>query len=141
MQVGIWRVDDALPLPCYATPGSAGFDLYCRLDVTVPPGELGRLPANVIVAVPDGYALLVALRSSTPRRKGLLSPHGFGIIDRDYCGPDDEIQIEVYNFGREAVTIRRGERIAQGLLVPVSSCSWVQRKPENHSRGGFGSTG
>ncbi|HAH00862.1 MAG TPA: dUTP diphosphatase, partial [Ktedonobacter sp.] len=72
LEVTIKRVDTSLPLPTYATPGSVGFDLLCRQDTEIAPCTLGLVPANVIVQTPPGYMLLVSLRSSTPRRKGLL---------------------------------------------------------------------
>lgn len=142
MRVAITRIDPSLPLPSYATGGATGFDFYCRLDTGVLPGQIARIPANVIVAVPAGYTLLVALRSSTPLRRGLLIPHGVGIIDQDYRGPNDEIQIQVYNFSSAPVTVRRGDRIAQGLLLPAPHVTWEEVPPEtNASRSGFGSTG
>ncbi len=142
MQVPITRIDRSLPLPTYGSEGAAGFDFTCRVDMDVPPGELARIPANVVVRVPDGYALIIALRSGTPARKGLLSPGGVGVVDRDFCGPDDEIAIQVFNFTDKPVRVERGERIAQGLLVPVESCEWEETAPTSESsRGGFGSTG
>lgn len=140
MRLAITRVDPSLPLPAYGTPGAAAFDFFARQEVTVPPHALAYIPANAIIRVPEGYVLVVALRSSTPGKKGLLSPHGVGIIDRDYCGPEDEIKIEVYNFTEQPSTVYRGERIAQGLLVPVASCEWEEQEPAASSRGGFGST-
>jgi dUTP pyrophosphatase len=141
MRVGITRVDPSLPLPYYATEGAAGFDFYCRLPVEVLPGAVATVPSNVIVAVPDGHVLVVTLRSSTARARGLIIPNGVGIIDRDYCGPDDEIGILVYNTGRDAVMVERGERIAQGLLMPVARLEWEERPASGPSRGGFGTTG
>lgn len=141
MRARITRVDPALPLPRYESAGAAAFDLYARESVTVPPGGLARIPANVIVRVPPGFALLVALRSSTPARKGLLTPNGIGVIDQDYRGPEDEVQIQVYNFTAGPVTVERGERIGQGMLVPVERVEWEEAEPEGPSRGGFGSTG
>ena len=75
LDVTIRRIDKALPLPTYATAGSVGFDLLCREDTEIAPRKLGLVPGNVIVQTPPGYMLLVTLRSSTPRRKGLLIPH------------------------------------------------------------------
>lgn len=142
MRVRLTRIDPDLPLPAYATDGAAALDLYCRQDIVVPPGGLGFIPANVIIAVPAGHVLLVALRSGTPRRTGLISPHGIGIIDRDYCGPDDEIHIQVFNPTAVAVTVHRGDRIAQALLLPVTDVEWEEQEPlRDSSRGGFGSTG
>lgn len=141
MKVPITRIDPSLPLPSCATEGAAGFDFLCRAKVTIEPGQVARLPTNVIIAVPQGYVLILALRSSTPRRKGLLSPGGIGVIDQDFCGPEDEIQVQVYNFTDAPVTVERGDRIAQGLLMPVAHCEWVEGDPRREdSRGGFGSS-
>jgi dUTP pyrophosphatase len=141
IEVEIHRVDAALPLPRYATPGSVGFDLLCRVETTVAPGAIAFLPSNVIVRTPPGYALLIVPRSSTARRTGLVFPHGMGVIDQDYCGPDDEILVQVQNTRAEPVTVARGERIAQGLFVPVATASWREvARPDQPSRGGFGST-
>jgi dUTP pyrophosphatase len=110
--------------------------------MTVGPGELARVPANVVVCVPEGYVLVVTLRSGAPGRKGILHPGGIGVIDPDYCGPEDEIHIQVYNFTDEPVRVERGERIAQGLLMPALHCDWEETEPRSPtSRGGFGSTG
>jgi len=141
VRVRITRLDRSLPLPRYATDGAAGFDLYARHDVTVAPGAIALIPTNVIIAVPDGYTLLVALRSSTPRRKGLIKPNGVGIIDADYAGPADEIQLQVLNITDTPVHIARGERIGQGLIIPLLRADWEEAGPAGRSRGGFGSTG
>jgi dUTP pyrophosphatase len=142
VRVPISRVDPSLPLPRYATEGAAGFDFLCRAEARVEPHSIARIPANVIVCVPKNHVLIVALRSGTPGRKGLLSPGGIGVIDPDYCGADDEIQIQVYNFTSTPVVVERGERIAQGLLVPTVACEWDEADEFTEtSRGGFGSTG
>lgn len=142
MRVAIHRVDPSLPLPEYQTPGSAAFDLAARIDVTVPPRSLARIPSNVIVAVPDGHVIVVVLRSGTPARLGLMMPNAVGIIDQDYRGPEDEILIQVYNFADRPVTVKRGDRIAQALLLPAVRTEWIAHDPAQHpARGGFGSTG
>ncbi|HET7638290.1 MAG TPA: dUTP diphosphatase [Ktedonobacteraceae bacterium] len=141
LDITVKRIDKDLPLPTYATAGAVGFDLLCREDTEVAPRKQGLIPGNVIVRIPPGYMLLLTLRSSTPRRKGLLIPHGVGIIDQDYCGEGDEIMVQVYNFRDEAVTINRGERIAQGLVVPVVRARWQEVEDMGKGRGGFGSTG
>ncbi len=141
LQVTIKRIDTSLPLPTYATAGSVGFDLLCREDTEIAPRMLGRIPANVIVQTPPGYLLLLTMRSSTPQRKGLLIPNGVGIIDQDYCGEGDELMVLVYNFREEAVMVRRGERIAQGIFIPIVRVTWNETDKMRQGRGGFGSTG
>lgn len=141
LQVTIKRIDAALPLPTYATAGSVGFDLLCREDTEIAPRSLELIPSNVIVRIPEGYMLLLTLRSSTPRRKGLLIPNGVGIIDQDYCGEGDELRVQVFNFREEAVTVKRGERIAQGTFIPVMHVTWNEVNEMGQGRGGFGSTG
>jgi dUTP pyrophosphatase len=141
LKVAIKRVDPTLPLPLYATAGSVGFDLYCREDTEIMPRQLARIPANVIVCTPPGYMLLITMRSSTARRKGLLIPNGVGVVDQDYCGEGDELQVSVYNFKDEAVFVRYGERIAQGIFVPIMRVAWQEVAEMGQARGGFGSTG
>ncbi len=141
LQVTITRIDRELPLPTYATAGSVGFDLLCREDTEIEPRKLGRIPGNLIVRTPPGYMLMLTMRSSTARRKGLLIPNGVGIIDQDYCGEGDELMVSVYNFRDEAVSVRRGERIAQGIFVPIMRVTWNEIDDVGQGRGGFGSTG
>ncbi len=142
MKVKIKRIDKDLPLPKYETGGSVGFDILAREDFEIPPKDISMIPSNLIVEVPDKYMLVVASRSSTPMKKGLTPPHGFGIIDHDYCGPEDEIKVLVYNFTSEPVTIKRGEKIAQGVFVRIDKFEWEETDElQGESRGGFGSTG
>jgi dUTP pyrophosphatase len=140
-KVAIKRIDASLPLPVYATAGSVGFDLLCREDIEVLPRHIELIPGNVIVRIPPGYFLLLTLRSSTPRRKNLLIPNGVGIIDQDYCGEGDELKVQVLNFSEEAVQMKKGERIAQGLFLPVIRVEWEEVDEVGPGRGGFGSTG
>ncbi len=141
MQVNIKRIDKTLPLPKYETAGSVGFDLICRESAEIPPHTIVLIPANVIVETPPGYMLMVCLRSSTPRKLGLLMPQGVGIVDNDYCGEADELKIQVYNFTHEVVNVERGSRIAQAVFVRVGIAEWNEVEQMNApSRGGFGST-
>ena len=140
--VRIVRLDPDLPLPQYETHGAVGCDLLVRTDTLVPAGGIALIPTGLIVEVPEGYALIVASRSSTPRKKGLTQPHGIGVIDQDYCGPDDELQIQVQNFMMSDVLVKRGEKIAQGLFVRVDRVAFTEVPAiDRGTRGGFGSTG
>jgi dUTP pyrophosphatase len=142
MRVPITRVDPTLPLPTYATKGSVGFDLIIRTTTTVEAGGMARLPANVIVATPPDYMLLIAVRSSTPRRTGLRLANSIGIVDQDYAGPNDEIHIEVWNPTSAPVVVQRGDRIAQGVFVRIAQADLEEQDIATQpTRGGFGSTG
>ncbi len=142
MKVKIKRIDKELPLPIYETDGSVGFDILAREEKIIKSKETAIIPANIIVEVPKSYMLIVASRSSTPLKKGLMPPHGFGIIDHDYCGPNDEIGVIVYNFKDEDMTVSRGEKIAQGVFVHIDKFEWEEvDEIKEESRGGFGSTG
>lgn len=140
----IKRVDKSLPLPKYETEGSVGFDLVCREHTHVLPGTGAPtlIPGNIIAEIPKGYMIMLCLRSSTPRKFGLVMPQSVGIIDNDYCGEDDEIQIQVYNITDDVVTVERGTRIAQCVLVRVDTPELIEvDEMSDQSRGGFGSTG
>ncbi len=142
MHVSIQRIDPTLPLPEYHTAGAVGFDLITRQTTVIEPGAIGLVPGNVIVKVPEGYALMVLPRSSLPRKKGLVCPHSIGIIDADYHGPEDEVLVQVRNVTDKPVTVERGERIAQGLFVKVEKAVWDEVDGHGaETRGGFGSTG
>lgn len=142
MRVKIKRIDNTLPLPEYQTAGAAAFDLYSREDMTIAPKTIALIPTNIIVEVPKGYMLTVVTRSSTPKKKGLLVPHGIGIIDQDYHGAKDEIILQVYNFTNQEVTVAKGERVGQATFVRVDQAEWAETdEMKKISRGGFGSTG
>jgi dUTP pyrophosphatase len=141
LNVHVKRIDTNLPLPVYTTAGSVGFDLLCREGMEIAPRALGRIPANLIVRTPPGYMLLITMRSSTAQRRGLLIPNGVGVIDQDYAGEGDELIVSVYNFRDEAASVLRGERIAQGIFVPIARVAWNEVEQVGSGRGGFGSTG
>ena len=148
MDIKIKRMDATLPLPQFETKGSVGFDLIARQRTFIEPKRIALIPANVIVQVPEDYMLQISLRSSTPRKLGLIMPHGVGIIDQDYCGPEDEIQIQVYNFTEGPSLVERGARIAQGIFVNIGNSFGPGKKGRfvevdeisEITRGGFGST-
>jgi dUTP pyrophosphatase len=142
MNVKIKRIDISLPLPEYQTSGAVAFDLYSRIDMTVAPKSLGLIPTNLIIETPAGYMLMLASRSSTPKKKGLLVPHGVGIIDQDYCGEKDELLLQVFNFTDQEVAITKGERMGQGVFVKIEQGQWEEvSQMTDPDRGGFGSTG
>lgn len=142
MKVKVKRIDKSLPLPEYMTGGSVCFDLLAREEVKIAPHAVALIPCNIIIETPEGYMFIVVPRSSTPRKKGLLVPHGVGIIDQDYSGPQDEVKFQVLNFTDTPVTVEKSERLAQGCFVPVAKVTFQEvSQVRKKSRGGFGSTG
>ena len=142
MRLKIKRLDPGVGLPQPATHHSAGFDLASAVDLEVPPRSIRLVGTGLVIAVPDGYFLGVFARSSTPLKRGLMVANGVGVIDADYCGPEDEIKVQVLNITDAPVQVARGDRLAQGIVLPCPRIEWEEvtemRVP---TRGGFGSTG
>jgi dUTP pyrophosphatase len=141
MTARIRRLDPEVALPSYQTAEAAGFDLAAREDVRVPPGEVRLIPTGLVIEVPHGCFLGIFARSSTPLKRGLMVANGVGVIDPDYAGPNDEVKVQVVNFTRDEVLVRRGDRIAQGIVIPCVRVEWSEGEVRPTSRGGFGSTG
>lgn len=141
MKVKIKRIDTSIPLPKYETEGSVAIDLLIRVDTTIPPKQIALIPANCIIETPPGYALILAPRSSMPKKRGLNFPHSIGVIDQDYCGTEDEILIQVYNFTDQVVTVNKGDKICQAMFVRVDKVVWEEVDHiDKSTRGGVGST-
>jgi dUTP pyrophosphatase len=142
MRLKIKRLDPTIPLPAYGTDEAAGFDLAAAHDASVPAGRIVLIRTGLIIEVPTGHCLAIFARSSTPLKRGLLVANGVGIVDPDYCGPNDEVMIQVLNFTAADVHVRRGDRLAQGIVLPAPRVHWAEvdeiRQP---TRGGFGATG
>jgi dUTP pyrophosphatase len=136
------RLDPGLPLPAYAHPGDAGADLCAADDVVLPPGGRATVGTGVAVAVPDGYAAFVHPRSGLASRYGITVVNAPGTIDAGYRG---EVRVVLLNTDREeAFTVRRGDRIAQLVVQPVTRVRFldVAELPASpRGEGGFGSTG
>ena len=142
----ITLVDKTLPIPARQTDGSIGFDLYARERTVIPPLAMAKIPANVIVQVPTGTVAIVTPRSSTFRKFGVIMPNSIGIIDRDFCGPEDEIQLLFQEIWNKEAIVERGERIAQLLFVKtldvhtLTAVEQIEDVFPELSRGGIGST-
>ncbi len=140
--VDILKVHPDAQIPEYKTAGACAFDLSPIEDATIGPGEIVRLRTGLVICVPEEYVLLVAARSSLPKKHGLCVPQGVGIVDNDYCGPTDELLIQLLNFTDAPVEVKKGERLAQGMLVPFVRAEFRSVETiANPSRGGYGSTG
>ena len=142
LDVRIRRLRPSAQLPDYQSSGAAGFDLAASEPLVVQPGEVALIPTGLAIEVPRGHFLGIFARSSTPLKRGLMIANGVGVVDSDYCGPNDEVKIEVYNFTRGAVQVNAGDRIAQGVFIPCVRARWQEADVLRHdSRGGFGSSG
>src|SRR5262245_23752399 len=110
--------------------------------MTVEPGQVALVPTGLVIAVPSGHFLGVFARSSTPLKRGLMVANGVGVVDSDYCGPMDEIKIQVLNFTSAPVQVKKGDRIAQGVILPFVRVDFEEvSAATGPTRGGFGSTG
>jgi dUTP pyrophosphatase len=136
------RIDPEAVLPAFAHPGDAGLDLVSVVDVDVAPGERAMVRTGVAVAIPEGFAGLVLPRSGLASRRGLTLANAPGLIDAGYRG---EVVCAMVNLDRsETVSIRRGDRVAQLVIVPVEAAQpfWVDQLPRTErGESGFGSSG
>ncbi|MER7130846.1 dUTP diphosphatase [Streptosporangium saharense] len=142
VEVLIHRLDADLPMPSYAHPGDAGADLHAVEDVELLPGERVTVGTGLAIALPDGYAAFVHPRSGLAARHGVTLVNAPGTVDAGYRG---EIRVTLINTDtKEAVRLRRGDRIAQLVVQRVEKAVFyeVDRLPGS-ARGadGFGSTG
>jgi dUTP pyrophosphatase len=142
MLLRIKRLNPSIGLPAPATGGAAGFDLAAAEDVEVPPRGIRLVGTGLVIAVPNGHFLGIFARSSTPLKRGLMVANGVGVVDADYCGPEDEIRVQLLNVTDEPVQVRRGDRIAQAIVLPAPRIEWEEvAETTAPTRGGFGSTG
>jgi dUTP pyrophosphatase len=140
MNIGVKAILPGAQLPEYKTTGAAAFDLSAAEPITIQPGEMAMVRTGLVFDVPEGYFLAIFSRSSTPKR-GLQVPHGVGVLDSDYNGPNDEAGILVRNVTDQAVHVAAGDRLAQGVILPCPRVTFVPYEPTGKDRGGFGSTG
>ena len=108
----------------------------------MPARQIVLVRTGLVIEVPTGHFLGIFARSSTPLKRGLVVSNGVGVIDPDYSGPDDEVMIQVLNVTEGPVEVRRGDRIAQGIVLPAPRVSWHEVTAiRGATRGGFGATG
>jgi dUTP pyrophosphatase len=134
-----------LELPAYQTAHAAGLDLLAAVaedkPVTLTPGQRALIPTGLMIAVPPGFEAQVRPRSGLAFKHGVTVLNAPGTIDADYRG---EVGVLLINHGDAAFTIRRGERIAQMVIAPVTQANLVgveSLSSTARGSGGFGSTG
>ena len=134
-----------LPLPAYQTPGAAGMDLAAALPddapLTLAPMHRAMVPTGLVLQIPPGFEAQVRPRSGLAARDGVTVLNTPGTIDSDYRG---EVKVILINLGDAPVTLRRGDRIAQIVVAPVTQVTVVAVAAvdaTDRGDGGFGSTG
>jgi dUTP pyrophosphatase len=134
---------DPLPLPTYQSPLAAGLDLHADIGepLSLAPGERRLVPTGLAIEFPPGYEGQVRPRSGLALRDGITLLNSPGTIDADYRG---EVAVLLINLGAATVTIRRGDRIAQLVVAPVSRVTLNEVNALSDTArgaGGFGHTG
>ena len=138
------KIGTEIPLPSYATAGSAGLDLRACIDapVTVEPGQRLSIPTGFAIALPDpGWVALIYARSGLAVKHALALANCVGVVDSDYRG---ENMVPIHNDSAVPQTIRHGDRIAQMIVMPclpVEFCEVDNLDETERGEGGFGSTG
>jgi dUTP pyrophosphatase len=138
------RLGNSIPLPEYATTGSAGLDLRACLDapLTLHPGETQLIRTGLAIYIEDpGLAAMILPRSGLGHKHGIVLGNLVGLIDSDYQG---ELMVSCWNRGKDSFTINVGERLAQLVLVPVVQAEFEiveQFETTERGAGGFGHSG
>ena len=141
--VKIKKLRDNAVIPTYGTDYAAGADLYAAIDdvVTIAPGETKLIPTGLAFEIPTGYAGFVHARSGLASKRGLAPANKVGVIDSDYRG---EVMTALHNHGTEKQSVEPGERIAQMVIAPYITASFIlcdELDDTVRGEGGFGSTG
>ena len=138
------RIGSEIPMPGYATSGSAGMDLRACLDQTlvIAPGETHLIPTGISIHIEDEKLAAVILpRSGLGHKHGIVLGNLVGLIDSDYQG---QLYISCWNRGQDSFTIQTGDRIAQLVIVPVVQVEFEvvdEFTTSDRAEGGFGHTG
>jgi len=138
------RVGTEIPLPQYATEGSAGLDLRACIDgsLTLKPGETELIPTGIAIHIADpGYAATILPRSGLGHKHGIVLGNLVGLIDSDYQG---QLFVSCWNRGRKEFTIDVGDRIAQLVILPVAQVEFEtvnEFTDSQRGEGGFGHSG
>ncbi len=138
------RIGKEIPLPTYATTGSAGMDLRACLDasVNISPGETVLIPTGISIYIQDpSLAATILPRSGLGHKHGIVLGNLVGLIDSDYQGP---LMVSLWNRGNQAFEVNVGDRIAQLVLVPIVQTEFLivdEFTATDRGEGGFGHTG
>jgi len=129
-------------IPKYQTEGSVGFDFHAISDIQIEPTAYGMTGTGLSVEVPKGTCMLIFQRSGISKKYSNYIGTSVGVIDEDYRG---EIMMPLINHNKfEHLTIKKGNRIAQGVVIPISKCEIIEMEELSETergQNGFGSTG
>lgn len=143
MEIRIKKLNETATLPTYGSAYAAGADLYALPDtnVTIEPGQTVLIHTGIALELPIGYAGLIYARSGLASKKGLAPANKVGVIDCDYRG---EVMVALHNHGTVAQTVFGAERIAQLVITPYVTATFLEAEALSDTvrgAGGFGSTG
>ena len=143
MKLRIKKLNETAIIPTYGTEYSAGADLYNLPDnaVTVEPHQTVLIKTGVALEIPEGYCGLVFARSGLATKRGLAPANKVGVVDCDYRG---EIMVALHNHSNVPQTVAKDERIAQMVIAPYYTASFIETEELSETvrgEGGFGSTG
>ncbi|MBQ6457764.1 MAG: dUTP diphosphatase [Kiritimatiellae bacterium] len=141
MVVRFKRIDRDAVLPAYAHPGDAGMDICSVEELVLPPGKRSLIRTGLVMELPDGYEAQVRPRSGLALKHGVTVLNSPGTIDAGYRG---EVGVILVNHGDSAFSIRKGDRIAQLVVAPVTAAEVEEVASvaaSERGAGGFGSTG
>ena len=147
VEIGLVWLDHGggLPLPRQMTSGAAGVDLAAAIasdeTLTIAPGRYAMVPTGLAIALPEGHEAQIRPRSGLAAKFGVTVLNAPGTVDADYRG---EVKVLMINLGQEPFAVKRGERIAQMVVAPVTQIAWqpvADLDETARGAGGFGSTG
>lgn len=143
MEVGIKKLNENAVVPVYGSEFAAGADLYACTDgdIVIAPHSTAVIPTGIALELPIGYAGLIYARSGLATKKGLAPANKVGVVDCDYRG---EVKVALHNHTDVAQTVGAGERVAQLVITPYITATFVEKESLSDTvrgAGGFGSTG
>ena len=130
--------------PEYAYPTDSGFDLYSTEEITIESFGRALIPTGLHFDIPDGYEIQVRSKSGLALKQGLMVLNSPGVVDQGYTG---EVKVILFNTSKDSIIIKKGQKVAQGVLAPVVSGKWLELikvdniEGKDRSDKGFGSTG
>lgn len=140
LEIKVQRLHPDAAIPVYQKEGDAGFDLTARADTVIPAGGAAVIPTGLAFAIPDGFEMQIRLRSGAALKTPLIIANAPGTIDSGYRG---EVGVIARNLSASDWLVKKGDRIAQGVITPVCKALFIESEelpPSARGAAGFGST-